>query len=169
VLGVSTLVLILASAGLVIVLGREPAAPEPLDRPRARASPVAAASEAEPTVGGREALPEDDPPWARVEQPKSVVAARPTPRRMDAAPDPTAPPREARAEPRRSDVAAVGLASIDYSPMVEARRATLILEGGRTVTLRQGEAAAGVEVQLILPDMVYVHVGADVFALSPDR
>jgi hypothetical protein len=63
----------------------------------------------------------------------------------------------------------VGLASIDYSPMVEARRATLILEGGRTVTLRQGEAAAGVEVQLILPDMVYVHVGADVFALSPDR
>jgi hypothetical protein len=45
---------------------------------------------------------------------------------------------------------------------------TLTIGGTRTVTLREGESAGDIEVQLILPELVYVHVVADVFALGAE-
>ena len=35
--------------------------------------------------------------------------------------------------------------------------------------LRQGESASGIEVQLILPEAVYVRHGPDVFAVGVER
>ena len=41
--------------------------------------------------------------------------------------------------------------------------------GGTLVTLREGQSAHGVEVQLILPGSVYVRRGAEITVLEPER
>jgi len=58
--------------------------------------------------------------------------------------------------------------SIAYSLDVMHRAATLRIEG-RPVTLHQGESASGLEVQLILPDSVYLRSGGEIFAVDVGR
>jgi hypothetical protein len=58
------------------------------------------------------------------------------------------------------------VASIDYSPEANRRAVTLRLDGN-VITLREGESAGGVEVQLIEAEGVYVRRGAEVLMLSP--
>ena len=61
------------------------------------------------------------------------------------------------------------LESIYYAKALGDRTVALAIDGAPSVSLRQGESAGGVEVQLILPAAVYVRRGADVFALGTVR
>jgi len=63
----------------------------------------------------------------------------------------------------------VHLESIRYGAGPGERTATLAIDGAPPVTLRQGESAGDVEVQLVMPQAVYVRRGADVFALGTVR
>jgi hypothetical protein len=63
----------------------------------------------------------------------------------------------------------VRLRSIGYVDATDRRTATLAIDGAQPVTLRQGESASGIEVQLILRDSVYVRHGPDVFAVGVER
>jgi hypothetical protein len=90
--------------------------------------------------------------WKPLEQPMPAVAGEP----RDATPAP----------PPMSGTSTVRVRSIGYSPAEGKRTVTLAVDGGNAVTLHQGESAGGVEVQLILPEAVYVRRGADVFALG---
>jgi hypothetical protein len=58
--------------------------------------------------------------------------------------------------------------SIAYSANVSARSAALRI-GGQAMTLHQGDSARGVEVQLILPNSVYLRRGRDIFAVDARR
>ena len=129
----------------------------------------------------------DEPPRARVERrrslappvvaaeaaPPAVVPSAPTPVAAPATADspaqaaalPATPaaPSEPQAQP------AVRLRSIGYATAPEKRTATLAIDGAPAVTLRQGESASGIEVQLILREAVYVRHGPDVFAVEVER
>jgi hypothetical protein len=59
--------------------------------------------------------------------------------------------------------------SIRYVEAPGERTVALAIDGAPSVSLRQGESAGGVEVQLILPGAVYVRRGPDVFALGTVR
>jgi len=59
--------------------------------------------------------------------------------------------------------------AVAYAPAPEKRSATLAIDGAPGVTLRQGESARGIEVQLILRDQVYLRYGGDVFAAGVER
>ncbi len=59
----------------------------------------------------------------------------------------------------------VEVTAIDSADNAGGRTATLRI-GDRTVTLRQGESASGLEVQLIRPDAVYLRSGRDIFAVD---
>ena len=62
----------------------------------------------------------------------------------------------------------VELEGIAYSANVDQRTATLRVNG-RRATLRQRESVAGVEVQLIMSDGVYLQRGSDVFFVPRPR
>jgi hypothetical protein len=133
------------------------------------------------------AMRHDEPPRARVERRSS---ARPAASAVPAAPPApvTAPPPapavpnpepgpQAAAAPAPPVVASaasgsepvVRLRSIGYGDASDRRTATLAIDGAQPVTLRQGESASGIEVQLILRDSVYVRHGPDVFAVEVER
>jgi hypothetical protein len=61
------------------------------------------------------------------------------------------------------------LESIQYATAPAKRSVSLRIDGAPPVTLRQGESAHGLEVQLILPEAVYVRLGGDVIALGDPR
>jgi hypothetical protein len=63
----------------------------------------------------------------------------------------------------------VRVQGVAYTSAPERRTATLAIDGAPAVTLRQGESASGIEVQLILRDQVYLRYGADVFAAEVGR
>lgn len=123
-----------------------------------------------------ESSAKDALPWAYVERRKlaaqpapapvvphmpRVVAQQPQPRRKVEAPQ-TAPaaPSSVPGQPR------IQVQSIVYSGEPEKRAVTLRIDG-RAATLREGESANGLEVQLILRDAVYLRHGGNVFAVSP--
>ncbi len=64
--------------------------------------------------------------------------------------------------------AGIQVQSIRYTPDSTKRTVTLRI-GGTAETLHEGESARDVEVQLILPDMVYVRQGGNVFAIAGSR
>lgn len=82
---------------------------------------------------------------------------------------PAAVPTDGPTESKRSaPTRQLDVESIAFSANPTARTATLRLNG-RRVTLRQRESAEGIEVQLIMPDGVYVQRGSEVFLLTPER
>jgi hypothetical protein len=94
-----------------------------------------------------------------------VAAAEPAQRRS--APQPVADrdadePREAHAAP------GVEVRAITYEPEGD-RRVTLRIAGQPSVTLREGESAHGIDVQLIMPDAVYLRRGGNIFVASLRR
>lgn len=58
--------------------------------------------------------------------------------------------------------------SVEYTGPA-ARRSVTILVNGNRVTLREGESAEGVGVQLITPDGAYLQRGSEVFLAAPPR
>src|SRR4029450_7250277 len=70
------------------------------------------------------------------------------------------------AEPRPAVGPAGGPRSVWYSDDAGQRTVTLSIDGHAPVRLRQGDVKNGVEVQLILPEAVYVRRGGDGFALG---
>jgi hypothetical protein len=58
--------------------------------------------------------------------------------------------------------------SVDYDVPAARRSVTLLLNGDR-VTLREGESADGVSVQLITADGAYLQRGGEVFLAAPRR
>jgi hypothetical protein len=58
--------------------------------------------------------------------------------------------------------------SVEYDVPAARRSVTLLLNGDR-VTLREGESADGVSVQLITPDGAYLQRGGEVFLAAPRR
>jgi hypothetical protein len=116
-------------------------------------------------------------PRARV-TPGATAPAAPTapPRRtaaVDAATTAPAPPAAAPAEapdapaPARSG-GQVAVEAISYAADPGQRVATMRVHGKR-VTLRQREAVDGIEVQLIMPNGVYVQRGSEVYLLPLSR
>jgi hypothetical protein len=177
--------LAVAAASLPLVLGGRdaigPHRPEPRsDLPR----PVPV-----PERSGRSAtvpkMPGDgEPPRARVERwrpstspsvaaaPPAVAAAptaAPPPAVAAPAPEGAAPPATQGPSAGSQTEPAVRLRSIGYVTAPEKRTATLTVDGAPAVTLRQGESAGGIEVQLILRESVYVRHGPDVFAVGVER
>jgi hypothetical protein len=122
--------------------------PAPSDAP-----PSTAAASARPTGDGLAWLERADAPVAHVER------RPPPPAPPDATPAPAPPPAAGRA-------GSVVVESIRYAADPAARSVTLRLDG-RRVTLRQGERAAGIEVQLILKDGAYLGRGVDVIFERP--
>jgi hypothetical protein len=122
-----------------------------VERRRSLGPPVVAAEAAPPAVVPSAPAPVAAP--ATADSPQQAVAAPPT----------VAAPSEPQAQP------AVRLRSIGYAAAPEKRTATLAIDGAPAVTLRQGESAGGIEVQLILREAVYVRHGPDIFAVEVER
>ena len=129
--------------------------------PAAQATPLAALA------------PVDEPPRARVRRWQPAIpspAPAPTPATVETAVAPPAQPSASgETPPRTPGQSGLRLESIAYATAAGERRVTLAIDGAPPVVLRQGESASGIEVQLILPDAVYVRNGTDVFALGAVR
>jgi hypothetical protein len=142
-----------APAQLAPTVLRADAEPAPRHEPPVAAdSAVGAVPRAAPSesrVGAREAMPHRE------------ASLRPPGQESPAAPVDRGPSRP-------SGDLRVQVTSIAYSPNVTERSATLRI-GGQVVRLHQGESASGLEVQLILPDSVYLRRGGDIFAVDARR
>jgi len=116
-------------------------------------------------------LDKADAPRARVNR---GVTPAPAPERAAArtpaeAASADAAPAEPHEEPRASSSGGqVAVESISYSENPGARVATIRFKG-RRVTLREREAIDGIEVQLIMPNGVYVQRGAETYMLPLSR
>lgn len=139
--------------------------------------PVAAAPPpAAPPVRSAGALPPAapapalSPSFLDADPPRARLATRgPAPPALDGSerPEPAVAARPPRASaPRSAGEPRVEVAGIAYSAVAEQRAVTLAVNGARPVTLREGEAAGEVEVQLILPDRVYVRHAGQIFAVE---
>ena len=161
-----------AMAFLLVVWLSAPSVPAPVEpaappAPSAVPPPAAAEQQAEPaTVPGAPPawLERASPPRARV-APDASPAER-TPVGSPAAPAAARPP--APAAGAASAGADVAVTSISYSADGRRRSVTMRVDG-QLATLREGQSAHGVEVQLILPAEVYVRRGADIVVLEPER
>jgi hypothetical protein len=146
------------------------------ERPGAPAPPagnvVIGAPAADPPPRGPAWLGEAEAPRARVTQGGPATPPLPARTASGSAPAGAATPRPTRENPKPAPRAVssgpVRVESIAYSTDIDRRTATLRLNG-RLVTLRQREAADGVEVQLIMRDGVYLQRGSDVYFVSPAR
>ncbi len=142
----------------------------PTHRPAAPERRAAAAAPAMPSSALGEL------PWGHIGQERAAPAAVP----MAAPTRPhLGPPAKAQAKPAIAHTdaavpplvpgdAGIRVQSIRYTPDSTKRTATLWI-GGTATTLHEGESARDVEVQLILPDMVYVRRGGSVFAIAGSR
>ena len=177
--------LAVAAASLGLILGRRDAAGPRRPEPRSNLQQPAPAPEPARRSATVPKMPGDGaPPRARVERWRpstspSVAAAQPA---VEAAPTAAPPPAVAAPSPEGAAAPAtpgasagsqpepaVRLRSIGYVTAPEKRTATLTIDGAPAVTLRQGESAGGIEVQLILHESVYVRHGPDVFAVGVER
>jgi len=177
--------LAVAAASLGLILGRGDATAPRRPEPRSdllQPAPLPEATRRSATVPkmpGNGAPPRARPVRWRPSSSPSVAAAQPA---VEAAPTAAPPPAVAAPSPEGAAAAAapgasagsqpepaVRLRSIGYVTAPEKRTATLTIDGAPAVTLRQGESASGIEVQLILRESVYVRHGSDVFAVGVER
>jgi len=147
----------------------------------------------EPPAAAAPAADAGPPPAPAVDPTPSLATAEP-PRARIAASDARAPGALASATPfasvrpaRRSlprGSAAAGadleqavrpgeprvvVVDLAYADDPAARRITLGIGGRDPVTLGEGDAAGGVEVSLILPDVAYLRHAGNIFAVRPRR
>lgn len=148
-----------ATSVTFFLAGRDVARTEATPSVAALHTATPAPPRAVPTVGER--------PWGRVRKepgrPPLTQSGPDAVQGASAAIKVPAPPR-GPASPSRLEVEAIA-----YSPVGSQRAVRLSIDGGSAVTLHEGESTRGVEVQLILPDAIYVRRGMDVFALEPRR
>jgi hypothetical protein len=132
----------------------------PLDAaPSERPSWLDAAEAPRARVSGG-ALPAPAPEHTAAVAPRRSTAA-------EAAPPAPTSPADDDARPTHSG-GQVAVEGISYSAAAGERVATLRIHG-RRVTLRQREAVDGIEVQLIMPNGVYVQRGSEVYLLPLTR
>ncbi len=151
-------------AALLVGRGREV-------RPPAAAPNVVATSPAAPRVADARAEPPAPPahpratahrerPTTRVTPPAAIAAlAVEEPAARAAAPVPETVVPRPPGEPR------VRLTALRYASSPDDRSVALSVNGGRTVTLHEGESAAQVEVSLIMRDRVYLRHAGHIFAV----
>ena len=161
-----------AMAFLLVVWLSAPSVPAPVEPaapPAPSAVPPPAAAE---QPGGPATLPGAPPAWLeRAAPPHARVApdASPSEREPSA---PSAASATVRQPARPGAISAtpadVAVTSISYSADGRRRSVTMRVDG-QLATLREGQSAHGVEVQLILPAEVYVRRGADIVVLEPER
>jgi hypothetical protein len=106
-------------------------------------------------------------PWAEVTD-AAFAGRRPPPAPIEQRTASGTPAREPVVRPAKTQGPRVRVQSIAFARSAAERTVTLAVDG-HPVSMRQGESAHGIEVQLILPDSVYVREGASVFALTPGR
>ena len=97
-------------------------------------------------------------------EPAATTAAPPV-----QAPPPAATPRRTEPAVRAGNEPRIQVGAIRYSQAPPERTVTLAIDGGTPLTLHQGESTGDLEVQLILPDGVYVRRGGHVWMVSADR
>jgi hypothetical protein len=131
---------------------------------------VPAAPRALAKAAVRAEVPEARPRKAAVERKQRVAAVAPPPPVEDesfAVDEPIVPePAPKRAGTATSPLPRVDVRAIAYANNPEARTVTLRIGGGSAVTMHEGESMSGVDVQLILPDSVYLRHGGSIFALG---
>ena len=127
--------------------------------PRPEAPPAAAVVVPQATVAPSPP-PADEPAGAVVTSPLPAPARPAAP-----VPNPDRPAGAVRSsgEPR------IQVHGIRYSSTAPERVVTLAVDGGTPITLHQGESMGDLEIQLILPDAVYVRQGGRVWMVSRDR
>ncbi len=120
------------------------------------------------------------PPAAPAPPPPAELFDADPPRAQVAAPTVPAPApaagTPARPRPRANDVTAglprqageprISISAIAYATRTQNRTVTLSIDGGAPVTLREGESAGTLDVQLIEPDSVYLRHGGQIFAVQ---
>jgi len=151
-------------------VARVPTAPVPV------APSVALAPPPPPPVSAR-GVPKLPTPVPVVKPPPPRPAAAPVPREPAAttaappvqAPPPAATPRRTEPAVRAGNEPRIQVGAIRYSQAPPERTVTLAIDGGTPLTLHQGESTGDLEVQLILPDGVYVRRGGHVWMVSADR
>ena len=174
---VAGVTILAAGAGAAFFFMRHDAPTPPVAQVVPQAPTAAPVAKAVPQV--------PTPPSAATAPPQRPVAApvpapAPAERRSRAAtsPPPAAPvrpaapaPSVARPEPplRSAGEPRIQVRGIRYSSSPTERAVTLEVDGGSPVTLHQGESAGELEVQLILPDGVYVRRGGHVWMVSADH
>ena len=188
---VAGVTILAAGAGAAFFFMRHDAPTPPVAQvvPQApTAAPVAKAVPQVPTPppAARAAPQRPAPPAATAAPPRPVAAPVPAPSpspaewrsRAAPSPPPAAPvrpaapaPSVARPEPplRSAGEPRIQVSGIRYSSSPAERAVTLEVDGGSPVTLHQGESMGELEVQLILPDGVYVRRGGHVWMLSADH
>ena len=145
-------------------------------RAGARRTAVALAPPPPPPVSAR-GVPKLPTPVPVVKPPPPRPAAAPVPREPAAttaappvqAPPPAATPRRTEPAVRAGNEPRIQVGAIRYSQAPPERTVTLAIDGGTPLTLHQGESTGDLEVQLILPDGVYVRRGGHVWMVSADR
>jgi len=158
---------------LLVVWLSAPSAPAPAEPaavlPGPSAVPPPAALE---QSTGPATVPGAPPAWLeRAAPPHARVApdASPSERELSAPSTASATVRQpARPGAISATPADVAVTSISYSADGRRRSVTMRVDG-QLATLREGQSAHGVEVQLILPAEVYVRRGADIVVLEPER
>jgi hypothetical protein len=155
-----------AGGGVFLWSRTTPSAPPPAALVQPVTPPAAVALP--PVAPLPSALLDTEPPRARV-APRATPApvGADTPERPVAvAARPAWPHPDASTTPRPPGEPHVQVSSISYSPVAEQRTVTLTVDGGRPVTLREGDLAGNVEVQLIMTDRVYVRHAGQIFAVE---
>jgi hypothetical protein len=166
----------IAVLSALLVLFLRPHPQPPVSAPRPAAGPPVPAAPAPQVAAPPPAVPAGVPaevPRGRVGE-NTLAPAKapplPKPKRAQTTSEnqESAAASRARAQPEapaRPGGAGVDVKVIHYSGDSAKRTVTLWI-GGEAVTLHEGQAAHGVEVQLILPDMVYVRNGGSVAAIA---
>jgi hypothetical protein len=169
------------AAGLagILLLRRAPEVPPPSAAPLpAPAVPFKPVERPAPVAATRGI---EEPPRARVERRAPLVAPSAPPEAVPGASSqgavqavaPAPGAASSRVDPGSAADSelehVVRVQAVAYAPAPEKRSATLAIDGAPVVTLRQGESARGIEVQLILRDQVYLRYGGDVFAAGVER
>jgi hypothetical protein len=169
-IGAAVLGLAAAGAGVALLGGTVPAPQPPRAEPAPRAQATAAVAQPrQPATPVAPAIP-DEPPRARVGRWRPAVPSTPARPEVENGTQASSPAVAAGASPEQPWTETVlRLESIHYSTAPAERTVTLGFDGAPPVTLRQGESAGGLEVQLILPEAVYVRLGGDVIALGDPR
>ena len=151
-----------------VVVAPTPATPAPSSAPAPATTPEASAP---PKLGW---LDTADVPRAKVSRGATATATAPT--QAPAAPaEPADSPADEPPAPERVGVkppsatsGQVAVESIRYAANALERVATMRI-GGRRVTLRQRESVDGIEVQLIMPNGVYLQRGSEVYLIPYTR
>jgi hypothetical protein len=129
------------------------------EAPRARVTPGATPGATPGVTPGATTAPAPTPPPRRTAAADATTAPAP----------PAAAPADTAAAPAPTGSGGqVAVEAISYAAAPGQRVATMRVHGKR-VTLREREAVDGIEVQLIMPNGVYVQRGSEVYLLPLSR